>query len=425
MTTVTVPPGGTTADLSVFERHESEVRFYSRKFPVVFTHGRGSWLHTEDGRAYLDFFCGASALNYGHNLPLLKQRLLDYLASDGLIHGLDLHTSAKREFLRRFHEVVLAPRGLDHRVQFCGPTGTDAVEAALKLARKATGRQTVVAFTGAFHGMSRGSLSVTGSRSARRAGGVGLQDVVFVPYEQGPGGDFDSIVYLERLLSDPAGGTELPAAVIVEAVQVDGGVYPASAGWLRRLRDLTERWGVLLIVDDIQAGIGRTGDFFSFSHAGVVPDLITLSKSLSGYGLPLSLLLIAPGIDVWKPGEHTGTFRGNQLAFVTAAAALDLWTQSGFTDRLADRGRQLQGAVRAWAEPRTDVTVRGRGLLVGIDTGDAARAGRVQQRCFADGLVLELCGRDDHVIKLMPPVNISAEDLEHGVRIVTSALDAE
>ncbi|MTD52392.1 aspartate aminotransferase family protein [Amycolatopsis pithecellobii] len=413
MTTTTSPE-----DISVFEEHESEVRLYSRVFPVVFRRGRGAWLYSEDGREFLDFFCGASALNYGHNPPALKRRLRSYLDEDGLIHGLDLYTTAKRDFLSALRRFALEPHGLAHKVQFTGPTGTDAVEAALKLARKATGRRTVVAFTGAFHGMSRGSLSVTGSRRARAAGGVELQDVVFVPYEDGPGGPFDSIGYLDRLLADPAGGVEIPAAVIVEPVQVDGGVYPASAEWLRRLREFTERLDILLIFDDIQAGIGRTGGFFSFSHSGVVPDLITLSKSLSGYGLPLSVLLIAPGIDVWAAGEHTGTFRGNQLAFVTGAGALEEWAQPEFTRRLAANCEILQTRLRRLGE----VTIRGRGMLAGIEVADSARAARIQRYCFDNGLIVELCGRGDRVVKLMPPLTIDPGDLSRGIAVVEAAV---
>lgn len=416
------PNDNSPNDVSAFEQHESEVRLYSRKFPVVFTRGRGAWLHSEDGRDFLDFFCGASALNYGHNPPALKERLQSYVAQDGLIHGLDLYTAAKRDFLSALRRRVLDPHRLPHKVQFCGPTGTDAVEAALKVARKATGRRTVVAFAGAFHGMSRGSLSVTGSLRARAAGGVDLHDVLFVPYENGPGGPFDSIGYLERLLADPAGGVETPAAVIVEPVQVDGGVYPASADWLRRLRALTERLGMLLIFDDIQAGIGRSGDFFSFSHSGVVPDLITLSKSLSGYGLPLSVLLIAPGLDVWEPGGHTGTFRGNQLAFVTGAAALETWAQPEFTERLATNSETLQTTLRRFGTHRPDLAVRGRGMLVGIDVGDSGRAERIQKSCFDNGLILELCGREDQVVKLMPPLNIDPDDLRKGIAVVEAAV---
>ena len=425
---VSVRPTETPApDLSPFEEHESAVRLYCRKFPVVFTEARGAWAFSEGGEAYLDFFCGAGALNYGHNPADLKRRLVEYLSDDGITHGLDMHTVAKREFIQRLYTVVLEPRGLRHKVQFCGPTGTDAVEAALKLARRATGRQTLVAFTGAFHGMSRGSLHVTGSRRARAAGSVPLHDVLFVPYEDGPAGRFDSIGYLERLLSDPASGLDVPAAVIVEAVQVDGGIYPSSADWLRRLRALTEARGIVLICDEIQAGCGRTGPFFSFEPAGIVPDLVTVSKSISGYGLPLSLLLIAPELDVWEPGEHTGTFRGNQLAFVTGAAALERWTQPEFLEHVAARSAQLGALGRraAAADPR--VVVRGRGMLGGVDTaaaGGAARAASIQRHCFENGLLVELCGRDDEVVKVMPPLTVLEEELERGAAILIAGIEA-
>lgn len=427
MTITSEPSAVATADLSVFEELESEVRLYCRKFPVVFDRAKGAELYAEDGRRYIDFFCGAGTLNYGHNNGFIKQRIQDYLASDRIIHGLDLHTSAKREFLTRFAETILRPRGLDHKVQFCGPTGTDAVEAALKLARKVTGRSGIVAFTGAYHGMSRGSLAVTGSRRARRAGGVVGQDVTFVPYEDGPAGTFDSIGLIERLLDDPSSGVDLPAAVIVEPLQMEGGVYPASPEWLRRLRELTERRGILLILDEIQAGCGRTGRFFSFEHAGVIPDLVTVSKAIGGYGLPLALTLIRRDLDVWEAGEHTGTFRGNQLAFVGATAACELWRQEQFLTNLAVATNRLTrfGAELTAAEP--GVVTRGRGMVLGIDLGNAGgaeRADRVQRYAFEHGLIVELCGRHDEVVKVLPPLNIDVVRLDLGLAVLRDALSA-
>ncbi|GAA1973200.1 diaminobutyrate--2-oxoglutarate transaminase [Kitasatospora viridis] len=410
---------------AVFEDLESEVRMYCRKFPAVFHRAKGAELFAEDGRAFLDFFCGAGALNYGHNNDFIKGRISEYLAADGISHGLDLHTVAKREFLATFADVVLRPRGLDYRTQFVGPTGTDAVEAALKLARKATGRSGIIAFTGAFHGMSRGSLAVTGSRRARSAGGVSGGDVTFVPYEDGPQGPFDSIAYLERLLADPSSGVGLPAAVIVEPMQMEGGVYPASGEWLRGLRELTQRWGVLLILDEIQAGCGRTGGFFCFEDAGITPDIVTLSKSIGGYGLPLSLALFRRELDVWEPGEHTGTFRGNQLAFVAATAALELWRQDSFHTGRAAASARLADFRDELAVLEPALTVRGRGMVLGIDTGAAGgalRADRVQQYAFEHGLIVELCGRHDEVIKLLPPLTIELAQLDRGLDIIRRAL---
>jgi diaminobutyrate-2-oxoglutarate transaminase len=409
-------------DVAVFEALESEVRLYCRAFPAVFNRAKGAELFTEDGRTFIDFFCAAGSLNFGHNHEAIKRRLLGYVLDDGISQGLDLFTTAKRDFLVRLRDVVLAPRGLDLKVQLCGPTGTDAVEAALKLARKATGRPGVVAFSGAYHGMSRGSLSVTGSRGARAAGGVGPSGVTFVPFEDGPGGAFDSIGYLERMFADQASGVDLPGAVIVEPVQMEGGVYPASGSWLRALRELTERHGVLLIVDEIQSGCGRTGRFFCFEHAGIEPDIVTLSKSLSGYGLPLSVVLLRRGLDVWAPGEHTGTFRGNQLAFVAATAALELWAQPEVQTTLAATVERLARFAAGLREGEDAVAVRECGAVLGIDLGDPLRAELVQRQCFDNGLIVELCGREDTVLKVMPPLTIDAATTDRGLSILLDAV---
>lgn len=410
---------------SVFEELESDVRFYCRRFPVVFDRAQGAELYTEDGRMFIDFFCGAGTLNYGHNNAFIKRRVMEYLARDGVLHGLDMHTVAKREFLRTFARVVLEPRGLDYKVQFCGPTGTDAVEAALKLARKATGRSGVISFTGAYHGMSRGSLAVTGNRRARRAGGVAGGDVAFVPYEDGPLGSFDSIALIERMLADSSSGFDLPAAVIVEPMQLEGGVYPASARWLRDLRAITERYGVLLVMDEIQAGCGRTGTFFCFEQAGIVPDIVTLSKSIGGIGLPLSLTLMRRELDVWQPGEHTGTFRGNQLAFVAATAACELWEDTKFRTDLAVAARRLDRFRTELDAMGGGITTRGLGMAMGIDlgrAGGAERAERVQRRAFDTGLIVELCGRDDEVVKVLPPLPIAIPRLDRGLDVLRDAL---
>lgn len=412
-------------DFAVFEDLESQVRLYCRKFPVVFHRASGAELYAEDGRRFIDFFCGAGTLNYGHNNPFIKRRIMDYLSADGLVHGLDMYTVAKRQFLTALAETVLRPRGLDYKVQFCGPTGTDAVEAALKLARKATGRSGVVAFTGGYHGMSRGSLGVTGSLRARRAGGVSGQDVTFVPYPVGPHGTFDSIGLLERYLTDPSSGVDLPGAVIVEPVQMEGGVYPAPPEWLRELRAVTERHGVLLVLDEIQTGCGRTGTYFGFEPSGIVPDIVTVSKAIGGYGLPLSLTLFRRELDVWEPGEHTGTFRGNQLAFVAAAAACDLWRQPEFRAGMAAARRRLEGFRDELTAFDPDIALRGRGMALGIDLGAVGgpeRAERVQRHAFDHGVIVELCGRHDEVVKVMPPLTIDAARLDRGLDVLRQAL---
>jgi diaminobutyrate-2-oxoglutarate transaminase len=388
---------------------ESEVRLYSRTFPAVFERARGAELFSADGRAFLDFFCGAGALNYGHDPERIRDRLIEHLQSGAVVHALDMDTPVKAEFLRRFGEVILAPRGLDHRVQFCGPTGADAVEAALKLARKVTGRSTVAAFMGGFHGMTAGALAVSGNRRGRAAAASSREHAVFVPF-----GD-DGLAYLDRWFADPSSGAELPAAVIVEPLQLEGGVLPASAAWLRALAALCAHHGVLLICDEIQCGVGRAGTFFCFEQAGIVPDLVTVSKSISGFGLPLALVLIRPELDVWQPGEHTGTFRANQLSLVAATAALSFWEDPGFLAGIA----RVAARLAAFEVP--GVLTRGRGCVLGLDLGPA-RAAAAQRRAFDAGLLVERCGRDDRVLKLMPPLTIPDEQLDAGLIRLTRAL---
>ncbi len=299
----------------------------------MFDTARGSLLWDTEGREYLDFLAGAGSLNYGHNDPDLAAALIEHIRRGGLAHGLDLHTRAKRAFLETFEAVVLAPRGLDHRVQFTGPTGTNAVEAALKLARKVTGRRNVLAFTNGFHGVSQGALAATGNAHHRMAPVLSLPDVTRLPYDGYLGAGLDTTELMQRLLADPSSGVDAPAAVLLETVQGEGGLNVASPEWLRRVAAITRAAGALLVVDDIQAGCGRTGSFFSFEPAGVTPDLITLSKSLSGFGLPMAALLVRPEWDRWQPGEHNGTFRGNAHAFVTAQAALAKFWADGSLER--------------------------------------------------------------------------------------------
>ncbi|MGH8160590.1 MAG: diaminobutyrate--2-oxoglutarate transaminase, partial [Gammaproteobacteria bacterium] len=323
-----------------FEKLESQVRSYCRSFPTVFTHAEGSRLTDEDGRRYLDFFAGAGVLNYGHNNPQLKKALLAYIEDGGIVHSLDMYTVAKRTFLERFDEIILKPRRLDYRVQFPGSTGTNAVESALKLARKVTGRESVIAFTDAFHGMTLGALAASGNAFKRAGAGVPLDNVQTLPYDGYPGCP-DSLAYLEAVLDDRGSGVDKPAAIILETVQAEGGIHVAHPEWLKRLEKIARDRGILLIVDDIQVGCGRTGPFFSFEPTGIEPDMVTLSKSLSGYGLPLAVVLIRPELDQWEPGEHNGTFRGHNPAFVTAAAALEFWRDDSLARQTEENARTV------------------------------------------------------------------------------------
>ncbi|MFZ5557251.1 MAG: diaminobutyrate--2-oxoglutarate transaminase [Pseudomonadota bacterium] len=412
-------------NLRIFSRLESEVRGYVRSFPAIFTRARGASLWDEDGTHYIDFFAGAGTLNYGHNDPGMKTRLLEYIEHDGIVHGLDMATSAKKDFLETFERVVLQPRDMNYKVQFPGPTGTNAVEAALKLARQVKGRSGIVSFTNAFHGVTAGALAVTGNEKFRKAAGISLPDTTFVPYDGYLDGDVDSTELLDRMLGDQSSGTDVPAAVIVETVQGEGGVNAARFEWLRNLERVCRRHDVLLIVDDIQAGCGRTGSFFSFEPAGVTPDIVTLSKSLSGYGLPLSLVLMKPELDIWQPGAHNGTFRGNNLAFVTAREALlRFWASDDFAEQVQRKGRVLRARLErlAKAYPEGRFTVKGRGMLQGIAAAQPELAGEIARRAFRRGLIIETSGPDDEVVKLLPPLTIGNSLLTQGLDILEAAV---
>lgn len=411
--------------MNTFEQYESEVRGYCRNFPAVFASAKGSWMVDTDNRRYLDFFSGAGVLSYGHNPEPLKQALISYLLRDGITHTLDMYSVAKQKFIERFNEVILAPRGLQYKFQFPGPTGTNAVEAALKLARKVTGRSQVVGFTNAFHGMTLGSLSVTGNGFKRAGAGIPLGNASSMPFDGYLGQDVDTLDYFESMLVDNGSGLEVPAAVIVETVQAEGGVVVASAEWLRRLRKITEDHGIVLIVDDIQVGCGRTGQFFSFEESGIVPDIITLSKALSGYGIPMALVLIRPSLDQWAPGEHNGTFRGHCPGFVTATVALDYWADGKLEIEVLKKGRQIQARLREMLEIHgIEGRIRGRGMIQGVEFTDPLLAEQVSKACFARGLIIETAGIDGAVLKLLPALTISVEDMVHGLSIIEDSLMA-
>ncbi|WP_067700578.1 diaminobutyrate--2-oxoglutarate transaminase [Nocardia jejuensis] len=413
-------------DMTVFAETESNVRGYCRSWPTVFTTASGSWLQDESGREYLDFFAGAGALNYGHNNPVLKQALLDYIASDGITHGLDMSTTAKRDLLETLRTKLFAPRGLDYKVQFPGPTGANAVEAALKLARKVTGRTEILNFTNAFHGMTLGALSVTGNAAKRAGAGVPLQHATSMPYDGYlSDDDDDSFRWMERVLDDTSSGLDRPAAVIVETVQGEGGVNLASAQWLRQLSDLCAAREILLIVDDVQMGCGRTGPFFSFEVAGITPDIVTLSKSIGGYGLPMALVLFKPELDVWAPGEHNGTFRGNNPSFVTARVALEhYWSDFTLEAATLEKGDRVQSALTTIASNFDGMSTRGRGLVQGLVFDDASLAAKVCKTAFERGLLLETAGPEDEVVKLLPPLTITNAELDHGLEILSGSMDS-
>ncbi len=402
---------------------ESEVRGYCRSFPAEFSHARGAWLFDRDGEAYLDFFAGAGALSYGHNNPHLKDALVRYLASDGVTHSLDMTTSAKCHFLETFRRRVLAPRGMEYKTIFPGPTGTNAVEVALKLARKVTGRTPVAAFTNAFHGMTLGSLALTGNRGKRKAAGVPLTHVQRQPFD-GYLGEQDTLEFIEKKLTDGSSGMAAPAAFIVETVQAEGGINVASRAWIEGLARLAKKLGSLLIIDDIQVGCGRTGPFFSFEGWDLEPDMICLSKSLSGFGLPFAITLLKPEHDVFAPGEHNGTFRGFNLAFVTAATALEAyWQDDSLTRAVEAKGTMVREALGALAQ-ELGGTVRGRGLIQGLELPDSTLAGKISRACFERNLIVETAGAADQVLKILPPLLIGEQDLRRGLEVIAEATRA-
>lgn len=412
---------------SIFDQRESSVQSYARAFPLLCGKAKGAVIWDQDGRQYLDFLAGAGSLNYGHNNPVLKDALLEYISSDGITHSLDLHTSAKEKFLQSFNDAILEPQGLDYKVQFTGPTGTNAVEAAIKIARKVTGRSTVISFTNGFHGVSLGSLALTGNSHFRAASGLPLQGAVSMPYDKYLGPDVDTLDYMETMLGDPASGLDHPAAVIVETVQGEGGINSASFEWLRRLETICRRNQILLIVDDIQAGCGRTGSFFSFTPAGIKPDIVTLSKSLSGFGLPLAVVLIKPEYDNWKPAEHNGTFRGNNHAFVTATAALDhYWRTADFADSIAKKSKALEKRLHEIMKlyPREVVGIRGRGMMRGICCKDPKQAAAITAQAFKNGAIFERAGSYDEVIKFLMPLTIETAQMNEGLDILEAAFRA-
>jgi diaminobutyrate-2-oxoglutarate transaminase len=409
----------------IFKHIESAVQSYARAFPVIFTRAKGSHLYDEKGNAYLDFLAGAGTLNYGHNNPVLKKALIEYIEQDGITHGLDMHTGAKREFLENLDRFIFKPRAMEYVVQFTGPTGTNAVEAAMKIARNVTGRHNIVAFTNGFHGVSLGSMAATGNSHHRDAAGIPLTGVTHLPYAGYLGHELDTVKLLQQMIEDSSSGLDKPAAVMLETIQGEGGLNTASNEWLQRIEALCRKHDILLIVDDIQAGCGRSGRFFSFEESGIKPDLVTLSKSLSGYGLPFAVTLIKPEYDQWKPGEHNGTFRGNNHAFVTAAKALEhYWADDSFQrdvqKKIAHLSQRLQGIAKGF--DRRLIHTKGRGFMQGLSFRDGEIAGAICREAFDNGLIIETSGADNQVVKCLCPLTITIEELDKGLDILQRAV---
>ncbi|EKT4523561.1 aspartate aminotransferase family protein [Pseudomonas putida] len=418
------------------QRQESNARSYPRRIPLALKRARGIHVEDVEGRQFIDCLAGAGTLALGHNHPVVIEAIQQVLADELPLHTLDLTTPVKDRFVQDLFGLLPEALRRDAKIQFCGPTGTDAVEAALKLVRTATGRSTVLAFQGAYHGMSQGALSLMGSLGPKQPLAALLGNgVQFMPYPYdyrcpfGLGGEAGvraNLQYLENLLCDPEAGVALPAAVIVEVVQGEGGVIPADIQWLRGLRAITERAGVALIVDEIQSGFARTGRMFAFEHAGIVPDVVTLSKAIGG-SLPLAVVVYRDWLDTWQPGAHAGTFRGNQMAMAAGSAVMGYLVEHRLAEHAEAMGQRLRNHLLGLQQDYPQLgDVRGRGLMLGVELVDPAGerdalghppasralAPKVQRECLRRGLILELGGRHGAVVRFLPPLIISAEQVD-------------
>jgi diaminobutyrate-2-oxoglutarate transaminase len=434
----TAPPGPRSMYyLDRQEIEESNARSYPRWLPIAVRRASGSHLEDVDGNVYIDFLAGAGTLSLGHNHPELLAAAHRQL--EEFVHGLDLPTPVKAEFTRRQLDMLPASLRGRMKLHFCGPTGTNAVEAAIKLAKAHTGRADVIAFQGAFHGSTAGAQAVSGGVDVKESVSNLMPGVHFFPYSyclQCPLGlrpdscATNCATYLERALDDSHSGIPKPAAIILELVQGEGGTIPATLEFARRVRDISRRHDILLIVDEVQTGCGRTGTWFAFERYGIEPDIIAASKGLSGIGMPVAVMLYDRRLDTWQPGTHIGTFRGNQLAFATGIAALDVIGRDGVLDNVRVQGQLLRELLSALAaESPWIAEARGVGLMWGLElrgprtglaAGEMARA--VQAAALRNGLILEVGGRDDCVLRLLPPLNVDSATVARAVEALEAAL---
>ncbi|WP_053014021.1 diaminobutyrate--2-oxoglutarate transaminase [Caldimonas brevitalea] len=459
------PPGATPAlSLQAFRRQgaielrgnaylerqaarESNARTYPRRIPLALQQAQGVYLRDTQGQVFIDCLAGAGTLALGHNHPATLEAIRRVLDSGLPLHTLDLTTPVKDRFVEELFDCLPEPLAARGRIQFCGPTGADAIEAALKLVKTATGRRGVWAFSGAYHGMTQGALAITGNLSPKQPFGGSPGDVQFLPYPYdyrcpfGLGGEAGvdaGLHYIEQLLDDPEAGVLPPAAIVVEAVQGEGGVIPAPWRWLQGLREITRRRGVALILDEVQSGFARTGRMFAFEHAGITPDVLVLSKAIGG-GLPLSVVVYDESLDAWAPGAHAGTFRGNQLAMAAGTATLQTLRSEQLASHAGAMGERLRGHLLQLQRDHACIgQVRGTGLMLGMEivdpeppatrTGahppDTALARSLQQQCLRQGVILELGGRHGAVVRLLPPLIITAEEIDIVAERIERALRA-
>lgn len=430
---------------------ESNARSYPRKFPLALKKAKGTWIEDVEGNKYLDFLCGAGTLALGHNDDEIKAKMLELISSDMPLHTLDLTTPVKDLFVSTLENLLPGELKNNAKIQFCSPSGTDAVDAALKLCKTATGRTSVIAFTGGYHGMGHGALALTGNLNAKNKVHSLMPDVHFFPYPYsyrcplsiGGDGAVDAMcAYFERTLKDPESGITKPAAVILEPIQGEGGVIPAPKKFLQTIRRVTKELDIPLIFDEIQCGIGRSGTFFAFEDAGVVPDVILISKAIGG-GLPMSMVVYNKNLDVWTAGAHAGTFRGNQLAMAGGTVIMNRINNPDFLKSVREKGEYLKTKMLALKEQVSIIgDVRGRGLMLGVEfiepkgerdlLGSYPPSGRIAQKvqtlCFENRLVMEKGGRGGSVMRCLCPLNVSYEELDKMFEIfqmVTKKVDMD
>jgi diaminobutyrate-2-oxoglutarate transaminase len=433
-------------ELANQEQLESAVRSYPRRFPIVIKRAHGALVEDTSGQVYLDCLAGAGALALGHNHPEITQEIIASIQAGLPFQTLDVTTPVKDAFIREVMQFLPSDFAQDVRIQFCGPSGSDAVEASIKLAKQFTGRNNIVSFHGAYHGMTNGSQSLMGNLGAKERRTGLMPDVHFFPYPYnlrckfglgGEEGEKASIRYIESVLHDQESGIVKPAALILEPIQGEGGVLPTSPYWLREIRRITRDLDILLILDEIQCGIGRSGCHFAFEYAGIEPDILIMSKAIGG-GLPLSCLVFKQRFDNWNPGEHAGTFRGNQLAMVAGAKTLQIIQRDNLSSHAAQMGERLIGKLRVLQERHACIAeVRGKGLMVGVemafpDQVDALGqplanpqlANQIQHAALKNGLIIEKGGRHGAVLRFLPPLNITEAQIDFAVNAFADAIES-
>ncbi|MFC0332022.1 aspartate aminotransferase family protein [Paenibacillus sepulcri] len=427
------------------EARESSARSYPRRLPIAILEAEGIHIKDMDGKIYYDCLAGAGTLALGHNHPVVIEAIRQLIDNKRPLHTLDLTTPLKEHFVDELFASLPEEFARSARIQFCGPTGGDAIEAAIKLVKTATGRRSILSFQGGYHGSTHATMSLSGTPGQKEKVQGLMPDVHFLPYPYayrcpfGAGGDQTHLLssrYIENLLNDPESGILPPCAMIFEVVQGEGGSIPAPVEWIREMRRITREHNIPLIIDEVQTGIGRTGKLFAFEHAGIIPDVLVLSKAIGG-SLPLSVMIYNDQLDVWKPGAHIGTFRGNQMAMAAGLATLKYVKENDIPAKAEERGKQLMSRLNGLKEQAACIgDVRGRGLMVGVEVVNEnggldqlghypaypRLASRIQQECLKRGLILEVGGRHSSVMRFLPPLIVTEEQIDDITRIFGEAV---